>query len=142
MTDDQVRPHPIPSADSDVLATEFNEPTGDVPAPFVHQVPPEGVGGDAAGGYTGMDNGETGEDTGYPTLHGEAGADGPAPDPAPHIDQLRAPPRDHAHPEPGDPPSAVRGARQALADPPGDAADDGTRRWDPRTQTTGQREGG
>ncbi len=50
-------------------------------------------------------------------------------------------PRDPA-PEPGDPPPAVRGAAQELADPPGDAADDGEKRWDPRTLYAREREGG
>ena len=42
----------------------------------------------------------------------------------------------------GDPPDAVRGAAQALADPPGDIADDETLRWDPRTVRAPTREGG
>jgi hypothetical protein len=44
--------------------------------------------------------------------------------------------------EPGDPPPSVRGVAQELVDPPGDAADDGVRRWDPRTVRAPQREGG
>jgi hypothetical protein len=59
----------------------------------------------------------------------------------PYAGELTQPPRD-PEPEPGDPPTTVRGARQTLGDPPGDAADDGARRWDPRTQVTDQREGG
>jgi hypothetical protein len=42
----------------------------------------------------------------------------------------------------GDPPDAVRGAAQALVDPPGDIADDETLRWDPRTVRAPTREGG
>jgi hypothetical protein len=74
----------------------------------------------------------------------EPGSADPAagPDPAaePYAEPLPQTPRD-PRPEPGDPPPAVRGA-QALVDPLGDAADDGSRRWDPRTQSTDQREGG
>lgn len=44
--------------------------------------------------------------------------------------------------EPGDPPLSVRGVAQELVDPPGDAADDGVPRWDPRTVRAPQREGG
>lgn len=42
----------------------------------------------------------------------------------------------------GDPPDAVRGAAQTMVDPPGDIADDGTLRWDPRTVRAPTREGG
>ena len=42
----------------------------------------------------------------------------------------------------GDPPDAVRGAAQALVDPPGDVADDETLRWDPRTVNAPTRDGG
>ncbi len=61
--------------------------------------------------------------------------------PEPYAEPLPQLPRD-PRPEPGDPPAAVRGTAQTLADPPGDAADDGSRRWDPRTQSADQREGG
>jgi hypothetical protein len=59
----------------------------------------------------------------------------------PYAEPLPQTPRD-PRPEPGDPPAAVRGNAQALIDPLGDAADDGSPRWDPRTQSTDQREGG
>ncbi len=59
----------------------------------------------------------------------------------PYADSLPHVPRD-PQPEPGDPPATVRGTIQGIVDPPGDAADDGSRRWDPRTARTDQREGG
>ena len=59
----------------------------------------------------------------------------------PYAEGLPQAPRD-PRPEPGDPPAAVRGPSQALKDAPGDAADDGSKRWDPRTQVTDQQEGG
>ena len=73
----------------------------------------------------------------------QASADDPPADVVPGAggDQPPEPSR-VSHPQPGDPPAAVRGANQTLSDPPGNAADDGTPRWDPRTQTAEQREGG
>lgn len=45
-------------------------------------------------------------------------------------------------PDAGDPPDAIRGPAQSLVDPVGDAADDDTLRWDPRTARAPTREGG
>lgn len=59
----------------------------------------------------------------------------------PYAEKLPQEPRDPS-PEPGDPPPFIRGTTQGLSDPPGDAADDGSQRWDPRTAATDQREGG
>jgi len=42
----------------------------------------------------------------------------------------------------GDPPDSVRGSAQELVDPVGEAADDDTPRWDPRTVDAPSREGG
>jgi hypothetical protein len=58
-----------------------------------------------------------------------------------YAERLPQLPRDPS-PEPGDPPPSVRGTSQVLKDPPGDAADDGSKRWDPRTAATDQRDGG
>jgi hypothetical protein len=65
----------------------------------------------------------------------------PEPEVDPYADKLPQAPRD-PRPEPGDPPAAVRGPSQVVKDPSGDAADDGSRRWDPRTSVTDQQEGG
>ena len=65
MTDSDVRAHPIPSTSSDGL----KPPRDDDAA----------AGG--SGGYTGMDNGETGEDTGYPAPESR-GTDGAPASPA------------------------------------------------------------
>ncbi len=59
MTDNEVRAHPITSASSDGLTP-----------------PPEDLADDASSSYTGMDNGETGEDTGYPVHEGDRGTGG------------------------------------------------------------------
>ncbi|MBX3030973.1 MAG: hypothetical protein KF809_12500 [Chloroflexi bacterium] len=69
--------------------------------------------------------------------------DGPRPD-TPDTEPAEAHPPDVPpdDPQPGDPPPSVRGVAQELVDPPGDAADDGVRRWDPRTVRAPQREGG
>jgi len=66
---------------------------------------------------------------------------GTEPEVDPYAEELPQPPR-VPEPEPGDPSASVRGPSQDLTDPPGDAAEDGSRRWDPRTQVTDQREGG
>ena len=47
-----------------------------------------------------------------------------------------------ANPGAGDPPDSVRGSAQEMVDPVGDAADDDTQRWDPRTVDAPSREGG
>lgn len=49
MTSD-ARKHPVPDIDSDGLATAFNGPTDEIPEPYVREVPPEGIDGDAAVG--------------------------------------------------------------------------------------------
>ena len=80
-----------------------------------------------------------------PDIEREPGSMDPVTDPdtaaEPYAEPLPQTPRD-PRPEPGDPPARVRGDAQSIVDPVGDSADDGSRRWDPRTQTTDQREGG
>ncbi len=58
MTDSEVRAHPVPSTSSDGL-----------------RPPPDADEPDGTDTYAGMDNGETGEDTGYPAAVSR-GADG------------------------------------------------------------------
>lgn len=58
MTDSDVRLHPIPSISSDGLQDPYTGTGENQPEPA--------SGEDAEVRYTGMDNGETGEDTGYP----------------------------------------------------------------------------
>jgi|GEM_PF-6247628 len=72
----------------------------------------------------------------FPDIAAEADAELDA-----YAERLPQVPRDPS-PEPGDPPPFIRGTSQGLSDPPGDAADDGSKRWDPRTAATDQREGG